>query len=115
MNAHSNDAILIYTTFPSILEAENAGRDLVAKKLAACVNILPSMTSIYEWENTVERAEEVVMLVKTTRECETRAIKEIVENHSYDTPAAIVLPIEGGSSPYLHWIASQVGAGEKDK
>ena len=58
-------AVFVYTTWPSIVEAEKAGRDLVERRLAACVNILPGMISHYWWEGKVERAEEAVMIVKT--------------------------------------------------
>ncbi len=58
-------AVLVYTTWPSIVEAEAAGRKIVERRLAACVNILPGMISHYWWEGKIERAEEVVMLVKT--------------------------------------------------
>ncbi|MBV9968472.1 MAG: divalent-cation tolerance protein CutA, partial [Xanthobacteraceae bacterium] len=58
-------AVMLYTTFPSLVEAENAGKALVEDRLAACVNILPGMISHYRWQGTVERAEEAVMLIKT--------------------------------------------------
>ena len=58
-------AVLVYTTWPSIVEAERAGRTIVERRLAACVNILPGMVSHYWWQGKIERAEEVVMLVKT--------------------------------------------------
>ena len=58
-------AVLVYTTWPSIVEAERAGRAIVERRLAACVNILPGMVSHYWWQGKIERAEEVVMLVKT--------------------------------------------------
>ncbi len=58
-------AVLVYTTWPSIVEAERAGRDLVERRLAACVNILPGMISHYRWQGKIERAEEAVMMVKT--------------------------------------------------
>ena len=58
-------AVLVYTTWPSIVEAERAGRTIVERRLAACVNILPGMVSHYWWEGKIERAEEVVMFIKT--------------------------------------------------
>ena len=60
-----DEVVIVYTTYPSLVEAEAAGRRLVEEKLAACVNILPQMVSIYRWKGAVERADEVVMLVKT--------------------------------------------------
>ena len=58
-------AVFVYTTYPSIVEAEKAGRALINRKVAACVNILPGMISLYRWEGKVERGEEVVMIIKT--------------------------------------------------
>ena len=58
-------AVLVYTTYPSIVEAEKAGRALVERRLCACVNILPGMISHYRWQGAIERGEEVVMIVKT--------------------------------------------------
>ena len=58
-------AVLVYTTYPSLVEAEKAGRDAVAQRLAACINILPGMVSHYWWEGKIERGEEVVMILKT--------------------------------------------------
>ena len=58
-------AVFVYTTYPSIVEAEQAGRTLVERRLAACVNILPNMVSLYWWEGKIERGEEAVMIVKT--------------------------------------------------
>ncbi len=97
--------VLVYTTYPSLVEAEEAGKSLVEKRLAACVNILPGMVSHYRWEGSVERGEEVVMIVKT-RAARAEAVRGAVkERHSYTTPAILVLPIESGEPGYLAWIA----------
>ncbi len=58
-------AVLLYTTWPSIVEAEQAGREIVSRRLAACVNVLPGMISHYRWQGVIERADEVVMMIKT--------------------------------------------------
>ena len=71
-------AVLVYTTWPSIVEAERAGRAIVERRLAACVNILPGMISHYWWEGKIERAEEVVMLVKT-RAALAEAVRDAVK------------------------------------
>jgi periplasmic divalent cation tolerance protein len=85
-------AVLVYTTWPSIVEAERAGRAIVERRLAACVNILPGMISHYWWEGKIERAEEVVMLVKTRAALAEAAGDAVKERHSYTTPAIMTLP-----------------------
>jgi periplasmic divalent cation tolerance protein len=100
-------AVLVYTTWPSIVEAEAAGREIVERRLAACVNILPGMISHYWWEGKIERAAEVVMLVKTRAtlaEPVTAAVKEL---HSYTTPAVMVLPVESLDPDYHRWIVEE--------
>jgi periplasmic divalent cation tolerance protein len=99
--------VLVYTTYPSLVEAEGAGRYLVEKGLAACVNILPGMRSIYRWQGKIEDAEEVVMIVKT-RDAQKEAVAaEVKRNHSYDTPAIVFLTTDGGDAAYLDWIVSE--------
>ncbi len=99
--------VLVYTTYPSLVEAEQAGRYLVENGLAACVNILPGMRSIYRWQGKVEHAEEAVMIVKT-RDVQKEAVAaEVKRNHSYDTPAILFLPTEGGDADYTNWIVAE--------
>ena len=97
-------AVFVYTTYPSIVEAERAGRALVEQRLCACVNILPGMISHYWWQGAVERGEEVVMIIKTRASLAERASTAVKELHSYATPAILVLPIEGGEPGYLDWL-----------
>jgi periplasmic divalent cation tolerance protein len=100
-------AVLVYTTWPSIVEAEEAGRAIVEKRLAACVNILPGMISHYWWQGALERAEEAVMLVKT-RHSLAEAVREAVKDrHAYETPAIMVLPVESADADYYRWIIEE--------
>ena len=100
-------AVLVYTTWPSIVEAERAGRAIVERRLAACVNILPGMISHYWWKGKIERAEEVVMFVKT-RASLTYAVRDAVkESHSYTTPAIMTLSVEDLDPDYHAWIAAE--------
>jgi periplasmic divalent cation tolerance protein len=100
-------AVLVYTTWPSIVEAERAGRAIVERRLAACVNILPGMISHYWWEGKVERADEVVMIVKT-RAALAEAVRQAVkELHNYTTPAIMVLPVESVDADYYRWIVEE--------
>jgi periplasmic divalent cation tolerance protein len=103
-------AVFVYTTYPSIVEAERAGRVLVERRLAACVNILPGMVSVYWWQGAIERGDEVVMLVKT-RASLAEAVREAVRQmHSYTTPAVLVIPIETVDPDYHAWIVKETQA-----
>ena len=106
--------VLIYSTFPSPEAAEAVGRELVDRRLAACVNILPGMTSIYRWEGAVARDSEAVMIVKTRGSLAERVIEVVKARHSYTNPALVVLPILGGSPDYLRWLCEETAAPDKD-
>jgi periplasmic divalent cation tolerance protein len=103
-------AVFVYTTYPSLVEAERAGRNIVERRLAACVNILPGMISHYWWEGKIERSEEVVMIFKTRAALAEAVRLAVKETHSYATPAIIVLPVEGGDPAYLGWIVAETAA-----
>ena len=96
--------VFVYTTYPSLVEAEAAGRALVEQRLAACVNILPGMVSHYRWQGAIERGEEVVMLIKTRAALAEQVRAAVKARHSYETPAILVLPIESVDQTYLQWI-----------
>jgi periplasmic divalent cation tolerance protein len=100
-------AVLVYTTWPSIVEAEKAGHAIVEKRVAACVNILPGMISHYWWQGQIERAEEVVMIVKTRASLSEAVGAAVKEMHSYTTPAIIVLPVESADPDYQRWIVAE--------
>lgn len=97
---------MIYATFPDQATALALGKDLVEQGLAACVNVLPAMTSVYVWQGATETAEEAVMIVKLAAEGADRAVAHIVANHPYETPAVLVVPVTGGSDAYLAWVRS---------
>jgi periplasmic divalent cation tolerance protein len=100
-------AVLVYTTWPSIVEAEAAGRKIVERRLASCVNILPGMISHYWWEGKIERAEEVVMLVKTRATLAESVRAAVKELHTYTTPAVMVLAVESLDPDYHRWIVQE--------
>jgi periplasmic divalent cation tolerance protein len=100
-------AIFVYTTYPSIVEAEKAGRALIERKLAACVNILPGMVSLYRWEGAVERGEEAVMIIKTRASLAEPVCAAVKEAHSYTTPAILVIPLESVDAAYLDWMLAE--------
>ena len=100
-------AILVYTTYPSLVEAERAGRLLVERRLCACVNILPGMVSYYWWQGAIERGEEVVMIIKTRASLAERVRAAVKEMHSYTTPALLVIPPESVDQSYLEWLLAE--------
>jgi periplasmic divalent cation tolerance protein len=103
-------AVFVYTTYPSIVEAEKAGRAIVERRLAACVNILPGMISHYWWEGAVERGEEVVMIIKTRASLAEGVRKAVTDMHSYTTPAILVIALESVDQKYLSWIMAETAA-----
>ena len=105
MNAER--AVFVYTTYPSLVEAERIGKAVLERRLAACVNILPGMISHYWWEGAIERGEEVVMIIKTRASLAEAVRAAVKEMHSYSTPAILVLPIEGGEPAYLEWLMTE--------
>ena len=100
-------AVFVYTTYPSVVEAERAGRALVEQRLCACVNILPGRISHYWWQGAVERGEEVVMIIKTRSSLAGRGGTAVKEMHSYTTHAILVLPIESVDRGYLDWLMAE--------
>jgi periplasmic divalent cation tolerance protein len=103
-------ALLVYTTYPSIVEAERAGRSIVEQRLAACVNILPGMVSHYWWQGAIERGEEVVMIIKTRASLAEQVCAAVKAGHSYTTPAILVLPVEQVEAGYLGWLMAETAA-----
>jgi len=104
-------AVFVYTTYPSIVEAERAGRALVERRLAACVNILPGMVSLYWWQGAVERGDEVVMIIKTRASLAEPVRAAVKEMHSYTTPAILVIPLESVDPDYHAWIEAETRGG----
>jgi periplasmic divalent cation tolerance protein len=100
-------AVFVYTTYPSLVEAEKAGRAIVERRLAACVNILPGMISHYWWQGALERGEEVVMIIKTRASLAEPVRAAVKEMHSYTTPAILVIPLESVDQAYLGWILGE--------
>ena len=101
------DLIVIYTTFESIHQAKDVGHELIKQRLAACMNIVPAMTSIFEWEGEVQETSEAVMLIKTSRGCQTEVLRRTKELHPYDTPALYVLDPMHTDAEFGAWIAEQ--------
>ena len=103
------DKRIVLTTTGSVEEARKIAGSLVERQLAACVNILPRIESIYRWQGKVESAQEWLLLIKTNAE-KFAAVRDAVrELHSYDLPECIAINIEDGSAEYLQWIEDSLG------
>jgi len=99
------DKIVVLSTCASSEEAERIARTLVEKKLAACVNILPAVRSIYRWKGAIEDDQETLLLIKSSRALFGDLRAEIQKLHSYEIPEAIAIPIVDGLERYLEWMA----------
>ena len=100
----SDDAIVVFMTAANGEEATRLAEMLVGAHLAACVQILPEMESVYRWQGKIERQSEVLMLAKTTQGKFDDLEREVRALHSYDTPEIVAVPIVKGSAPYLEWL-----------
>ena len=99
---------MVFVTAPKEEVAKSIAGILVKEKLAACVNIIPSVTSIYEWEGKLEEDKEVIMMIKTRTERVDDIVDEVKKNHPYDVPEVISAVIDNGSGEYLEFIAKGV-------
>jgi len=102
-------AISVYAVFASEEEAERIGRQMVEERLAACVNILGSIRSIYRWQGAVETAGEVAALFKTSHREADRLITRIASLHSYDVPCIATWPIDKILASYADWVEDSTG------
>ena len=100
-------AVFVYTTWPSIVEAEKAGSAIVSKRLAACVNVLPGMVSHYWWQGKLERSEEAVMIFKTRASLAGAVSDAVKAAHPYAVPAILVLPLQSVEPNYLGWLMAE--------
>lgn len=98
------DPIVVFMTAASGEEATRLAEMLVGAHLAACVQILPEMESVYRWEGKIERQAEVLLLAKTTQAKFSDLEREVRALHSYETPEIVAVPITAGSAPYLEWM-----------
>ena len=100
-------AVLVYMTAGDKAEATRIGRVLVEEKLAACANVLDGMTSVYRWQGEVCEDAETVLIAKTTDALAVALTERVKALHSYDCPCIVTLPIAGGNTAFLDWIAAQ--------
>jgi periplasmic divalent cation tolerance protein len=100
----ADEAIVVLMTAANGEEAARLADMLIGAHLAACVQILPEMESVYRWQGKIERQPEILLLVKTARSKFDDLEREVRALHSYETPEIIALPIVAGSTPYLEWL-----------
>lgn len=101
--------LLVYSTFPDGDIALTVGEELVRAGLAACVNVLPGMRSVYAWKGAVERGEEVVAIIKTREGLEEAVRAALKQRHPYETPIILFLPVSGGDPGTVAWLLAETG------
>ena len=106
----TNQPLVVFCTCPDLATAESIAETLVNEQLAACVNLLPALTSIYRWQGQVQRDTECLLLIKTHSMVYPQLEARILALHPYQVPEIIALPIQAGSAIYLDWIISNLGA-----
>ena len=109
----TDQPLLCLATAPDRAVAERIARALVDERLAACVNILPGITSVYRWEGAVETGGEVLLLAKTMLQQLEALTARVIELHPFEVPEVIALDIDGGLPAYLQWIAAEATGSTK--
>jgi periplasmic divalent cation tolerance protein len=104
------DKIIVLSTCASAEEAERIARQLLEKRLAACVNILAGTRSLYRWQGAIEEAAECLLIVKSRQGLWEELRAEIQRLHSYEVPEILLLPIDDGAPAYLNWLTAQLAA-----
>jgi periplasmic divalent cation tolerance protein len=102
--------LLVYCTFPDQASALNIGEALVRERLAACVNVLPGMQSVYAWKGAVERADEVVAILKSREGLKEALFAAVKARHPYETPVLLALPVDGVDPATAAWILEETSA-----
>ena len=100
--------VVVLVTCPTPAVGRRLARELVRLRLAACVNVLPGVESVFRWQGKVDRSREALLVIKTTRARFAALRRKVLSLHPYDLPEVIALPLAAGHPPYLRWIASSV-------
>ena len=105
-----DDPILVFMTAANVEEATRLADLVIGAHLAACVQILPEMESVYRWQGKIERQSEILLIAKTTAAKFADLEREVRALHSYETPEIIAIPLVAGSTPYLEWIKDSLNS-----
>jgi periplasmic divalent cation tolerance protein len=103
----SGQVLVVLVTVANRAEAITIGEGMVNAKLAACANIIPKIDSIYRWKGKVVKAQEVLLILKSTKRCYRALEKEIKATHTYETPEILALPVKEGLAQYVVWVQSE--------
>jgi periplasmic divalent cation tolerance protein len=109
------DKIIVFSTCDTEAEARQLATHLVEARLAACVNVIPGVRSVYWWRDKVEETNEFLLIIKSARSLFAKLQAELARMHSYSVPEAIALPIVDGSLPYLSWLDRELQLHSGDK
>ncbi len=101
-------ALVVLITTADVEEAQQLARKLLEYRLIACANVIPRLRSLFRWDNQLQSVDESLLILKTTSEALPLLTKLVKEDHRYETPEIVALPIVGGSSDYLSWLAAEV-------
>lgn len=104
--ANADEFLLVLTTCGSDGQARALADSLVAAGLAACVNSIPGIESVYRWQGAVERGQEILLVIKTSRTCYDAVAAAIRAASDYELPEILAVPVAGGSGEYLNWLAA---------
>ncbi|KLJ02413.1 divalent-cation tolerance protein CutA [Luteimonas sp. FCS-9] len=102
-------ALVCLSTCPDDASAQRLAQALVEDRLAACVNIVPGVRSVYRWDGRVHAEAETLLVIKTTDACLAALTARLPTLHPYDVPELVALPVAGGLADYLHWIDAETG------
>jgi periplasmic divalent cation tolerance protein len=105
--SHENSSIMILVTCPDVKTAKRIASSIIRKRLAACVNIITGVRSVYRWKGKVEETSEKLLLIKSRRRLLNKITQDVKQNHPYLVPEIVALPIMGGSREYLQWVAKE--------
>ncbi len=103
------EALEVHVTLPSTEAARALGRILVEERLAACVNVVPGVVSIYSWQGSIHEDGEVLCLIKTSPECFDKLRARVLELHPYEIPEVLAFAVDEGSRDYLDWVRRNTG------
>ncbi|OSQ30960.1 divalent-cation tolerance protein CutA [Thalassospira sp. MCCC 1A03138] len=103
-----SDMVFLYVTAPDMEVARLIAGGAVRERLAACANIMPQMTAIYEWDGDIEEENEIVIILKSTSTAATALSEWITDHHPYDIPCILEIPLGRGNGPYVDWLRGQV-------